>query len=166
MHFLISLLLSTLFFTNNIHEFHLSKTMVKYKTEQNAMQVSMHLYIDDLEEALRQKGVDSLFICTKMESPEAELYMKRYLEEAFIINSENGIIEFEFLGKEISESLDGVWIYMEAVDLSQPKETKIQNSVLTEVFEDQKNIINMEVAGTTKHIMFTKYESTKTLQWN
>lgn len=165
MHYIISLLLSSLFFTTNVHEFHLSKTIVKYKVEQQAIQVSMHLFIDDLEEALRQKGADSLFICTKMENPDTERYLTKYLEDQFKIISENGAIQMNFLGKEISESLDGVWVYMEATDINQPQETKIENSLLTEVFEDQKNIISIEVAGKSKHLMLTKYESSKTLQW-
>ena len=47
------------------------------------------------------------------------------------------------LGKEISKDLAGVWCYLEIPNIEAIKQLKIQNQLLLEVFDDQKNIVHI-----------------------
>jgi len=108
------MLIYTLLFVNllipgELHEFHLSKCQIDYVQEEQSLQISLHLFIDDLEETLRNGGQDDLFICTDKEAPEAEQYIVDYLRDHFKIKVDQQAVSFSFLGKEVSEDLIGVW---------------------------------------------------------
>lgn len=125
------------------HDFHISKVLVEYNEPEKALQVSMHLFIDDLEEALRVRGKDSLFICTSNEAPNAEQYMAEYIKKNFELYVDGEKQEYSFLGKEIADDMAGVWCYLEALNVNAIKELKIKNSLLLELFDDQKNIVSV-----------------------
>lgn len=147
------------------HEFHLSKSIVKYSDEDKTFQVSLHLYIDDLEDALKSVSSESMYLCTKKEAETANQVILKYLETRFAILKDNKAIKLNFVGKEISESLDGVWIYLESDELVAPKELMIQNQLLTEVFTDQRNIMSVKINGQEKHLMLSIDDFAKNLTW-
>ena len=150
---------------SEVHEFHISKCVIECKAEQKAIQVSLHIFIDDLEEALRQQGADKLFICTEKESKKAEKYMKRYLEQRFDLKVNGTSIEYEFLGKEISKDLAAVWCYLEFTNVEDIKSLELKNDILMEVFDDQRNIISLSANDKDDYIMFDKNKSSKTFNF-
>ncbi len=140
---ILSVFLINLGLTPPLHKFHVSKCLVEFNEPEQALQVSMHIFLDDLEEALRRKGADDLFICTKMETEKAEAYLAQYVAENFVLEVNGQPLEYEFLGKEPSEDLQGVWCYMEILNVNSLKDLKITNNILLEVYDDQKNVISI-----------------------
>lgn len=126
-----------------LHAFHLSKCLLEYNEQAKAIQISMHIFLDDLEDALRLEGHDQLFICTKKEAPEAEGYMEAYLRKHFQLVVNGQEVDYNFLGKEASDDLMGAWCYIEIEGVQQLQELEVQNSILMEVFEDQKNVVHL-----------------------
>lgn len=148
------------------HEFHASKCMVEFSAPDQALQISMHLFIDDLEEALRRQGADKLYICTDKEDPKAEQYLFKYLQQHFQVLVDEKTYDYEFIGKEVSEDLQAVWCYLEVTNLSDIKSLTITNDLLMEVFDDQKNIMN--ISGPNKKrgfFLFHKGKSTDTVKF-
>ena len=134
------------------HEFHASKCLVEYKAEKSQIQVSMNIFIDDLEIALKEMGVDSLYIGTQKESPLADEYINKYIEHTFNIGINNSKEDvWIFIGKEISEDLSSIWCYMYLDTPQNIDQLYIKNSILLETYEDQKNITN--VIGPNKEKM-------------
>jgi hypothetical protein len=140
---ILNIFLSSWGVTPPLHKFHVSKCLVEFNEPEQALQMSMHIFLDDLEEALRKKGADDLFICTKMESEDAEVHMSQYVANNFIIEVNGEVLEYEFLGKEPSEDLQGVWCYLEILNVTSVKNLKITNNILLEVYDDQKNVISI-----------------------
>ncbi len=126
-----------------VHEFHVSKCLVEFNESEQALQISMHIFTDDLELALSQQGADSLFICTRMEKPDAERHMAEYIQKNFRLEVNGKPMKYEFLGKEPSEDLLGVWCYLEILNVPSLKELQITNNILLEVYDDQKNVISI-----------------------
>ena len=62
-----------------MHEFHLSNTIVNYNSEEKAIQITMRIFIDDLELALQGIGHDSLKLCTSKEKQSAEQHVFEYI---------------------------------------------------------------------------------------
>lgn len=146
------------------HKFYVSRCMVEYNAEERALQMSMHIFIDDLETALAERGADSLFICTRMEHPDAETYMARYLADQFRIRIDGQPVTYKFLGKEISEDLQAVWCYLEITDLDPFEQLEVTNELLIEVYDDQKNI--MHVIGPNRRegtLLFRKGSTSETV---
>lgn len=127
----------------DLHNFHLSKALVEYNETEKAIQVSMHIFLDDLEEALRRKGLDDLHFCTKKENEFAEAYLEAYLREHFILTVNGQKADYQFLGKEPSGDYQGAWCYIEVENVHQLSEISIHNDLLMETFEDQKNVIQL-----------------------
>lgn len=147
------------------HEFHVSKCVIDCKKSEEAIQVALHIFIDDLEEALRQQGADKLFICTEKESKKAEKYMIRYLQNHFKIIVNEEAVEYNFIGKEISDDIQAVWCYLEVENVNTINSLELRNDILMEVFDDQRNIINLKVDGTEEFLMFDKGNASKTFNY-
>lgn len=168
MNFLISILFALTISVSNppdIHEFHLSKSMMKYNQDEKAIQISLHLFIDDFEEALANKGADSMNLFKNMEHARADEYIELYLKDRLQIMVDDQKLEFHYLGKEMSEDLAGVWMYLEIANVEIPKSIEVENRLLIEMFEDQRNIMNVNANGKADYLMFTNEDIKQTLTW-
>ena len=125
------------------HEFHLSKCQIEFNLNEKALQISMHIFIDDLEEALRKQGSGKLFIGTEKETNKADDYLLKYLKDHFHLKVNDQKVEYEFIGKETSEDLQAIWCYLEITNIEIVESIDVENNLLMEVFADQKNIIHI-----------------------
>lgn len=148
------------------HDFHVSKCLVEYNEAERALQVSMHIFIDDLEEALRRQGADQLFICTEREAADAETHLQRYLQQNFRLQANGAPVAYEFLGKEISDDLAAVWCYLEVTGVDRLEQLTVTNRILTEVYDDQKNIVSVFGPGDRKGLLlFQRGKDTESVQF-
>ena len=152
--------------TPQLHEFHLSKCNIEFNEKEQSLQITMHLFIDDLEEALRQGGADQLHIGTEKEVADAESYINRYLQQTFKLSDGEKAFTFQFIGKERTEDLAAIWCYLEIINVTKIKELTVTNQVLMDVFDDQKNIVHIEGPNKkTAYFMFMKGQSTDSVQF-
>jgi len=148
----------------NLHEFHVSKCLIEYRPDEKAIQISLHLFIDDVEEALRQQGADKLFLCSEKESKQAVTYLERYLQQALQLKLDGKARFFRFVGKEASDDWMGMWCYLEVMDVSAFQELSLTNAILTEVFSDQKNIVSIVGPNHKKSaLLFHKQKTQQTV---
>jgi len=149
------------------HEFHMSKCEIAFNEEEKAVQIILHLFIDDLEAVLAEEGITKMYICTDKEHADAEKNMINYLHENFVleINGEN--LDYAFLGKEVSEDLQAVWCYLEIENINTIEELKIKNQLLTSLFDDQKNIVSItsSAEGRKGYFLFDKKTFEDTVQF-
>ena len=156
---LIVLIISLLFSFESMHDFHLSKCEIEYSETEDALQISISLFIDDLELALQQQGHDSLRICTKKEAPEAEQLILSYLDKYLRFTIDNQNVQLEWVGKEVSEDLSAVWCYLQISSIEPKKNISITNEVLMELFEDQQNLVKLKYSKDKKSFfLFDKSE--------
>jgi len=148
-----------------VHDFHLSKGSLKYKSEQKALQLTMHVYIDDFETALAERGIDSMYILTEKESEDAEKYIRLYIQETFRVKFDEKPVQMGFIGKELSDDMAGMWIYMEATEIEAPATAQIDYSVLMDSFDDQRNILSVQINDKADHLMFSDVDRRKNLSW-
>lgn len=141
----------------NNHEFHISNCEIELRPEQANITLVAHIFIDDLEVALKQQGFDSLYIMTEKEHLKADDIIGQYLSENLKLIADQKKLTFTFLGKEPSEDLIAVWCYMEVVDAPKIEHLEIKNTILLSTFEDQKNITSFQRSGEKKqHFLFEK----------
>lgn len=144
----------------DLHAFHLSKCLIEYNSRESAIQISLHLFIDDTEEALRRQGIDKLFICTDKEAESAEQHLGAYLTKHLRLEIDGKQLVPEFLGKEVTEDYLGMWCYLEITGVDKVQELVITNEVLMDTFDDQKNLVNVIGPGNQKGMfLFEKGES-------
>lgn len=126
-----------------IHAFHVSKCLIDYSSEDAALQISMHLFIDDLELALEAQGAKQLFVGTEREAEKTNTYIERYLNQRFQLSVNQTAVTFNYIGKETSEDLSAIWCYLEIPNIQQLSELEVHNTILMEIYDDQKNIISI-----------------------
>ena len=142
------------------HEFHVSKCMLEYNEKNKSLEIILHIFIDDLEEAIRQQGKDKLFIGTEKEATDANTYIMRYLNQRFEVSVNRNKLNYNWIGKENSDDLAAIWCYLEIENVNNIQELKIQNDVLMDIFDDQKNIISITGPEKKKgYFMFEKGKS-------
>lgn len=149
-------------FTNsNIHPIYLSVAEVDYFTEKREIQVALKIFTDDLEAAIRKEG-KKVNLDTPKEIENADVYIEQYLKKKFNIkvnNKEN--LPVNYVGKEYLD--DATWIYFSYKTPKRVKTITIKNSVITELYDSQKNLTHLKKDRTlinSKH--FTKKRSTAT----
>ncbi len=149
------------------HDFHMSKCQIEYSQEDKALQVTLHIFIDDLEEALRKEGADKLFICTEKEDKKADEHLVKYLEERLVLQVNDQPANFTFVGKEPSEDLQAAWCYLEFTNIDQLTNLTVTYDLLMELFDDQKNIVSVMTPGHQQaYFLFEKGKSEETLSFN
>ena len=146
------------------HEFHVSKCQIEYFEKENSIGISVHIYIDDFEEALGKKGAKNLFLCTEKENPEAEQNIENYLKEKIAILLDDKPVSFKFIGKEPSEDQLAVWCYLEIEQVNSFSKCTVTNSILMETFDDQKNIVSIKGPKARKaYFMFEQDQVTESV---
>ena len=138
----------------DLHDFHLSKSEVFYNTVNQSLEVSLHLFIDDLEVAMQNAGIDQTYIATSKEIENADSLISQYLNDHFSIIVDGRQIQFNFLGKEDSDDLLAIWCYLEGEQVANPREIQIKNKLLVEVFDDQKNIVAFSSEKKQEFLLF------------
>jgi hypothetical protein len=141
------------------HDFHVSRMVMDYKAEEEHMEVSLHVFTDDLEYALQNRGHDSLRLNTKREISTADSLIADYLMEVIQLNHESGkSAMIRYLGKEASKDYMATWIYF-YIELPENKgEYNMKTSLLTEIYDDQQNIVNLRGTKNPKLSLLTREE--------
>lgn len=129
------------------HAFHVSRCEIRHNTKAQSLEVTMHIFIDDLEAALKKQGHDKLFLCTEKESSNADAVLLRYLQQQFRLDINGKPAAFTYIGKEMSDDMIAAWCYLEIPKVKTVKSLLVRNKILLDVYSDQKNIIQIIVPG-------------------
>jgi len=148
-----------------LHDLHMSNCEIEYKADESTIQISLRVFIDDLEAALVERGSEDLYLCTKKEHPKAEEYIVNYVNEMFKINIDGKDIAYSYIGKEMSEDLAAVWCYLEITDISITEKLVIENQVLMDLYDDQRNLTKVKLGKNNKeHFLFDSSDYTGDIQ--
>ena len=161
----LSLLVGVFIFSSafTFHKFYVGVFQVDYFKEKKAVQITARLFIDDLEKALYKKHKKHFYITTKDEVSDANTYIAKYLEEKLKIKINNKVQSFHFLTKEQEENI--VICYMKINFKDNIKELEITNNVLSDVFNEQQNLVHLNINGNKKTILFTNTETNQKLKY-
>ena len=126
------------------HEFYVSLCKIDHNPETNALEITMKIFSDDLEYGIT--GVQKFYgLGTEKEPAGADSLIFSYILENFKVVIDGDPIKPVYIGKEVE--LDVTWIYVEIENVPGFKEIEITNHMLTEVLQDQVNIINVNYTG-------------------
>ena len=140
----------------------MSLFQITYNTDKDRIELTARVFLDDLEDALEQEYEnDEVFLATSEEHPDVNRLLEAYFNEKlnFIINKKE--VQWRFLSKDYEA--DMVTCYLKIDYSKKIKTLHIKNDFLTEVFEDQKNIIHLVYGSNKKSFLFTNTEVETTL---
>lgn len=137
-----------LLLTVQLHDFHSSVTQIDHNAKAQTLEITVRLFTDDLSLALEQAGAPKMELGTEAEPPEANEYLEKYLQKNLSFSVNGNETSFKYLGKEAQ--LDATWCYLELKRITSIQKLEILNTLLLSSFEDQTNMVNLNINGRKK----------------
>lgn len=130
------------------HPFYVSVADCKYNPQQKSIQISIRLFTNDIESALKKINKNSIDLINPKKKSDADTLLFRYIKTHFkiLVNKHPG--QLDYIGYEKEE--ESVWVYMEVANIIKPKSIVVENTILFDFLPLQTNIVHMEVNGTKK----------------
>ena len=142
----------------SFHRFYTAIFQINYVAEKKMVQITTRIFLDDFNDALKNKYHKTTFLGTDKETQDDIILMKQYVSEKFKLTV-NG--KFETMNYLSNEKEDNVLIcYFKINDIAKLKSLKIENSILTEVHPEQQNIIQFNNNGSKSSLLMSG-ETTK-----
>jgi predicted RNase H-related nuclease YkuK (DUF458 family) len=146
-----------------LHKFYVGVFQIDYFKEKKAVQITARLFIDDLEKALYKKHNKHIYITTKDEIAEANTLIANYLSEKLKIKINNKSQTIQFLTKEQEDNI--VICYLKIPFKDNIKDLEITNTVLSDIFKEQQNLVHLNLNSNKKTILFTNTETNQKLKY-
>lgn len=134
----------------SIHKYYVSITKIEYVKEQQSIQIITRIFIDDFERLLKERYNEKIVLSVNKEDAEIDNYIKKYLLSRLEINVNGKESVIKFIGREYDD--DVVQCYLEIENVESIKSFSVKNTVLYDMFSDQKNIVRTHING--KHKSF------------
>lgn len=128
------------------HPFHVSVVDVQHDAEQQVLQMSQRIFLDDLEEAL--EGFHDLdYVDTASPDDPARLdsLIATYLKAKIFLRVNGESRDFTYVGSE--KEGDARWCYFMVEAVPSVSTLEVTNVALMDVFDDQENIIHCVVGN-------------------
>ena len=145
-------LIFILFSSAALHKFYVSTTKIEYVEKTQSVQIISKIFIDDLEKVLRKKYDESIVLGSENEH-EKDL-VKMYVLENLNININGTPVELEYIGKEYE--IDLLKVYIEINNISNFSSIEIENVILFDLFNEQKNIIHLNTGKSKRSMVLTR----------
>jgi hypothetical protein len=144
------LLLLPVLLSTRRHDFHNSLTEMRYNAQTKAFEVEIKLFTDDLELALSRENGGRKFRIQDNDGQDAAV--ERYVRKHFKLSTPQGTPKpYTYVGKQ--NEVDATWIFVELPFAETLTGCRLQQSALTDVFDDQQNIVNLTFRGEKKYFL-------------
>jgi len=130
------------------HPFFMCVTDIKHNIKQQSLNISIKLFTNDIENALKKTTGKPIDLLNPKNKPEMEMELFNYIKNRFVLNNNQKPITLNFIGYEREE--DVIWVYLEGKKVNQPKTLKINTTLLYDYLPQQTNIVHAEINGIKK----------------
>jgi len=137
-----------------LHPLHVSVTEIEFDEKDKALEIMMRVFVDDLETTMK----------TRLNQPELDILspkgitvdeiMRDYLKEHFKLSLDGKAQKTNYLGHEVDG--EAFVFYVEVSNVKKWKTIQVQNDIITEIFDDQSNLVHVTVRGKVKSLRLTK----------
>lgn len=138
------------------HKFYVSVTNISYSEKDQALQITSRIFIDDFEQVLLERyGIEAHF-ATDSESTQADEYMEKYLKTKFLMFVDGEQRQYKVLGKKYDNDIMICYLEIPGIDLGNIKAIAVQNELLTDLFDEQQNVVHFKIKGKKKSFVLIK----------
>ncbi len=155
------LLLAGLFFIGSLtlvalHEYYVSICQITHNTEEKSLQITLKIFADDLEEALKDVSTNNinkidLEATDSTEMAFVDTLIAQYIKKHLAIQVNDLVLssnDYFFWGKELESDSDLLLCYLEVYGIPEHINTlEVQNTLLIDLFRTQSNIVHIKANG-------------------
>ena len=153
-----------LFAFTTAHEFYVSVTQIDYIKDKQSVQITTRIFIDDLEDLLRQRYDENITLNASKDEHIIDTYIAKYLMSKIQIDINGDFKKIKYIGKEYEDDI--VYCYLEISDVETIDSFKITNRLMFDIYEDQQNIIKTNINSKNKSLMLIPNMDTGVLNFN
>jgi len=125
------------------HPFHVSVCEITYDQEDKALEITHRIFLDDMENALREYHDLTQFDITRpKENLDLNELLRVYIIENFKIKINEEAKKYEFIGYELEK--DVIYAYLQVVNLTSFNDLEVFNTILIQLFDDQENLVHVK----------------------
>ncbi len=145
-----------------VHKFYYSRTVVRHNVQNNALEIEMRIFTDDLERAIGATADIPARLGDDREIEGADQLIEDYLRNHFTIEINGQPMMMRFWGKEVD--YDITWCFFEVSNVPDIHVIEVKNTTLTDLFEDQLNEVDLEMAGWERRIQLHREQPSEAVQ--
>ena len=130
------------------HPFYMGVTEIKYEAPTRNLNISVKLFTNDLETALRNVSKKNIDILNPKNKSEVDSVLCAYIQQRLAITLNQKNQSLIFIGYEKEE--ESIWTFFEIKKVPLPKTIIVYTKLLYDYLPQQINIIHAEVNGSKK----------------
>lgn len=141
------------------HKFYVSVTNISYSEKNDALQITSRVFIDDLDQLLKERYDIDAKLSTDNESELVDKYLEKYLRTKFIVQINGEDSSYEIIGRKYDNDVCVFYLEIAAIELPTVKSIQIQNELLTDMFDEQQNVVHFKINGKKKSFVLIKSDT-------
>ena len=150
------LLLFPLVAFSGMHKFYLSVTQVNYSQEEESFQITSRIFIDDFDAVLQERYGVVAELATPSESGLADVYIEKYFRSKFVLRINGKATAYTYLGKQYDNDMLVCYFELSGIPLDSISSIEVQNEILTDMFDEQKNIVHVVIKDLKRSFVLLK----------
>ena len=136
------------------HKFYVSTTNMEYVPKKESIQIITKIFIDDIENVLKERYDPSISIATTKETEKDIEFLKKYILQKLNVNVNGKPAKLNYIGREYD--IDIVNVYIEITGVKELHSIEVENEVLMDLFKEQQNIIHIKTPETRRSFILDK----------
>lgn len=146
------------------HPLHISVTEIALDPKEKELEIMIRVFTDDLEVAIQEMKNDETLNILKPGNSTIDKLAWEYLQPRFKISSDRVMQPIKYLGHEIDD--DVIIFYVQVESIENFETLSITNNILTELYDDQANLVNVTVKEETKSLRLVRNNPSGTLSFD
>jgi hypothetical protein len=144
-------ILAITFLGAGIHPIHVSVTEITLDEKEKELEIVSRIFLDDLETAIRESTKQpELKLLEPGTGVITDQLVSAYLTPRFKVSLKGKVQKIKYLGHEIEN--DAMICYIQVTNVKKLDAIEVFNSIITELYEDQSNLVHVTVKGKVKSL--------------
>ncbi|KKN84681.1 hypothetical protein LCGC14_0286480 [marine sediment metagenome] len=150
------LMILPLFAFAGAHKFYISVTNVDYSIKDESVQIITRVFIDDINSVIKERYGFPAKLGSDQESDMDKEYLEKYLRTKFLVEINGETVKYDFIGSKYDTDMVLCYLEVPNIPLKDLKQIAIENEVLTDIYDDQQNVVHMKINGKKKSHVLVK----------
>lgn len=148
-----------------VHPIHVSVTDIEFDEERKALEITSHIFLDDIEKHIRiLKKEPYLDILKPGDKYTTDGLIKNYLADRFAIKVNGKPVDYNYLGFE--REAGAIFVYIEVEKVKKLKSISVRNETLLALYDDQVNLVHVKVDGKIRSLKLEEGNEEDSLEYD
>ena len=136
------------------HKYYFSVTQADYDVKSKSLKMVTRVFYDDLEKVFQERYDKTIKVDKTYDQEKLDAYIQKYFNSKFIVSINGKEQKLSYIGHK--DEVDYVVCFVQVKNITNPQSIEIENTLLMDMFPDQKNVIHLQVGNTKKSYLLNK----------